>query len=466
MASGITFSGVGSGIDFDTIRDAILSQRSVPITRLQTKIGNYTSRVDAFKQLNASLAGLTTAAEALTNRDIGAGRSTSATDSGIAASSATSAASVGSYDLNVTRLAANLTQSSRSFSATDAPILANGATTATFELRKGGADSGTIITIDETNNTLAGLRDAINAANAGVKASIIDVKGDGTGRQLVLSSNETGASGRVELVETTSTGTFSDLNLQTLNPPDGDFSKLDALFTLNNLTLSRPTNSISDALTGVAITLKKTGATTISVTASNEIESKLRAFVSAYNAVQDFVGAQYQKDAKDRPTGILAGDSTLRAVQQQLRDTINSASENNGGSLTNLSQIGITAGADGRLTFDATVLSERLKTNADDVKSLLFGKPANDSGLFQNAKSILSGLSDNVSGTVQTTINGYQNSITNMNDSITNRLVAISRLRESLTRQFAAADAAIGQLNGQGTALTSIIKSLQSNKDN
>lgn len=465
MATGVTFSGVGSGIDFDTIRDAILTQRSVPITRLQTKVSTYTSRVDALKQLNASLASLTTASEALTNRDLGTGRAATTTDGSIVTSSSTAQAAVGGYDINVARLASNLTQASRSFSATDTPVLAGGATTATFELRKGGAASGTVIKIDETNNTLAGLRDAINAAGAGVKASIIDVKGDGTGQQLVLTSNDTGASGRVELAETTSTGTLTDLNLRTLNPPDGDSAKLDASFTVNNLTLTRSTNSISDALTGVTLTLKKTGTVSVNVTASNEIENKLRAFVSAYNTIQDFVGSQYTKDAKERPTGILAGDPTLRSVQQQLRNTINTISENNGGGLTSLSQIGITAGTDGHLTFDATALNSRLQANTDDVKSLLFGKTSSDTGIFQQAKAALTGLSDSVTGSVQTSINGYQTSITSMNDSISNRLVAINKLRDSLTRQFSAADAAIGQLNGQGTALTSVIKSLQSKSD-
>lgn len=464
MAS-ISFNGLGSGIDFGAVRDAIIAQRSVPITRLQTKIENYNSRTEALKQLNITLASLTSAATGLTNRDLGTGRSGSTVDSSVAAASATGAAVLGSFDLNVSRIATSLTQTSRSFSSSTTPILNGSATTATFELQKGGTSPGVEITIDAANNSLEGLRDAINAKNAGVKASIVDIKGDGTQKQIVLSSTETGESGRIELVETSTTGTGADLNFRSLNPPDGDFSKLDAAFTVNGLSLTRPTNTISDAVTGVNLTLKKTGATSVNITQSTDIESKLRGFINAYNAIQDFAAAQYQKDANDRPTGVLAGDSNLRNIQQQLRTTVNTASDNNGGVFNSLAQIGITSTEDGHLNFDAAVLNEKLKSNPEDVRALLYGKTAGQTGVFQNAGEVLSGLSDSVTGSVQTAITGYQNSVKSLNNSISNRFEALNKLRESLSRQFAAADAAIGQLNNQGTALTNIIKSLDSNKD-
>ncbi len=461
MAPGISFSGLGSGIDFGAVRDAILSQRSVPITQLQSKVGNYNNRIEALKQLNTALASLTSASDILTNRDLGKGRNGVTGDANIATVSATSAAVLGNFDLNVSRIATSLTQSSRSFSSSTDPILTGGATTATFELKKGGASPGVEITIDSTNDSLEGLRDAINAKNAGVTANIVDIKGDGTEKQLVLSSTDTGASGRVELVETSATGTGADLNFRSINPPDADFTKLDAAFTINGLSLTRSTNTVSDAVTGVNLTLKKVGATSINITQSTDIENKLRGFINAYNAVQDFAAAQYKKDSKDRPTGVLAGDSNLRNVQQQLKNTINIISNDNGGSFNSLSQLGISATNDGHLEFDATVLNEKLKTNPDDVRALLYGKLDGQSGVFQNAKEILSGLSDDVTGSVQTSINGYQDSVKSLNDSISKRLEAINRLRDSLNRQFSAADAAIGQLNSQGTALTNIIKSLE-----
>ncbi|MEZ5425383.1 MAG: flagellar filament capping protein FliD [Pyrinomonadaceae bacterium] len=466
MATNISFSGLGSGIDFDVVRDAILAQRSIPITQLQSKVGLYNSRIESLKKLNSSLATLTSSVELLTDRSLGTGRNGSTSDSAVATVSTTSQAPLGGFELNVTRIATKANQSSRSFASSTDPILFGGATTATFELQKGGASPGVQITLDSSNNSLEGLRDAINNADAGVTASIVDIKGDGSEFQLVLNSNETGQVNRVELVETTSTGTGADLSFTDLNPPDGDYTKLNAALTINGLNITRSGNTFSDAVQGVTLTLKKTGPASINVTQSNDIENKLRGFVNSYNAIQDFIGQQYQKDANDRPTGVLAGDSTLRNVQQELKNSINAVSSNNGGFLDSLSQLGITVTEDGHLDFDTGVLNEQLKTNPDDVKSLLFGKTTDQTGIFHGIKEIISGLSDTVTGTVQTAITGYQNSVKSLNASITNRLEGINRLRDSLTRKFAAADAAIGQLNNQGTALTNIIKSLEPKSDN
>lgn len=465
MAGDVSFSGVGSGIDFGVIRDAILTQRSRPIALMQSKASEYTTRIDSLKQLNTALATLTGAAEALTNRDLGSGRSATTGDATIITAVASNTANLGSYDINVSRLATNLTQSSRSFTSTSTPILANGAASATFELRKGGAASGVSITIDSTNNTLAGLRDAINAKNAGVTASIIDVNGDGSGQQLVLSSKDTGAVGRVELVETSATGTLTDLNLRSINPPDSDFTKLDAALTVNGLPIARPTNSISDAVSGLTLNLKKTGAATVGVTQSTDIENKLRGFVNAYNAIQEIASSQYKKDAKNRPTGILAGDPTLRNVMQQLREAVGSEISDNGGAFKDLTSIGITRGDDGKLTLDSTVFNDKLKSNPDDVKALLYGKTENEKGLFQKFHTVSNGLSDTVTGSVQTAINGFQSSLNNLNDTIAKRTEAIDKLRTSLIKQFSIADAAIGQLNSQSSALGNIIKSLQKSSE-
>lgn len=461
MATGINFSGLGSGIDFNLVRDAIINQRSRPVNQLQSKANEYNSRIESLRQLNTGLASLTTAAKALTERDLGTGRNATSGDSAVLGSTASATAPLGQLDVTISRLATSLTQASRSYTANTAPILAGGAASATFELRKGGAASGAVITIDSSNNTLEGLRNAINNAEAGVTASIVDLNGDGTQKQLVLNSKDTGAASRVELVEMTATGTAADLNFRSLNPPDGDFSKLDSKFIVNGLELTRGTNNVSDAVTGVNLTFKKEGKTTVNVSASNDIENKLRSFVNAYNSIQDAIAGQYKKDGKGRPTGVLAGDPTLRNVQQQLRDAINISSENNGGSLKSLSEIGITVEQDGKLTFESSTLSEQLKTNPDGVKALLFGKTEANTGIFESFHEVSNNLSDSGAGAIQTAISGYQASIQNISDTVAKRMEVINRLRDTLTRQFAAADAAIGQLNGQGSALSSIMKSLQ-----
>lgn len=464
MATSINFSGLGSGIDFSQIADAIIAERMQPVTQMQSKATSYASHSDALKQLNAALANLTNAAQALNSADLGTGRTASSSDSSVVSASATSAAAAGQISISVTRLASSLTQATHSFASATSAVLADPNTPATFELRKGGAATGQSFTIDASNNTLAGLRDAINAANAGVTATIVDVAGDGTQNQLVLTSTDTGAAGRVELVETTATGTGDALSLRSLNPPGAtnDFSALDASLKVNGLDITRPTNTISDAVSGVTFNLKQTGDASVTVARATDISDKLQAFINAYNAVQDFINGQYKTDSRGHPTGTLAGDSTLRTVQQALRNAIGESSSTNGGALTSLTDIGVGRDENGHLTLDTTVLNQKLNSSFNDVRSLLAGSDATHAGFAADFYSVSNGLSDNISGVVQAAIKGYQDSAQRLNDSAANQINALNLLRQSLTRQFAAADAAIAQLNNQGTALGNTLKSFQS----
>ncbi|MFN0084357.1 MAG: flagellar filament capping protein FliD [Blastocatellia bacterium] len=468
MAGGINFSGIGSGLDFSKLTEAILAERARPLTQLQARSTDYTKRGDALKQLNARLVAFTEAARALTDRSLGTGRLASSSAAGVATATSSDAAAAGTINLTVTRLATGLSQSSRVYGSAASAVLADGATSATFELRTGGAGTGTAITIDETNNTLTGLRDAINNAGAGVTAAIVDIDGAGTQYRLVLNSTATGASGRVELAETSATGTAADLNLASLNPPGAttDFSGLDAAFSLNGLALTRATNTISDAVAGLTFSLKDTGSAKIIVSAkTSDLSDRISTFVGAYNDVQDFIAGQYAKDGKDRPSGVLAADPTLRAAQARLREAVGASSANNGGTFNNLTEIGINRDDAGRLTLDTAALNEKLSSSFSNVRALFSGKAEGQTGLANRIHETAAALSDSVTGSVRAAIDGYQSSIKRIEQNISSQLERLNLLRETLNRQFAAADAAISQLNGQGTSLTTVLKSLEPRKN-
>ena len=112
------------------------------------------------------------------------------------------------------------------------------------------------------------------------------------------------------------------------------------------------------------------------------------------------------------------------------------------------------------LTLDTSVLNARLQSNPTDVTALLFGKTTGNTGLFNSIHSAYSALSDSVTGAVQSALNGYATSIKTLNKSIADQTDRIAILKASLTRQYAAVDAAIGQMNGQGSALTGIVSAL------
>ncbi len=460
----ISFSGLGSSIDFSQVTEAVVADRSRPVALLQRKSANITSQATALKQLNTLIAAFRDAAGALTDRALGAGRQTTSSSTQVATATGTDTAAVGSISLGVTRLATRYSEASRTYSSTSDTVLANGESAATFQLQKSGDASGPVITIDSTNNTLTGLRDAINAAGAGVGATIVDVTGAGTEFKLVLTSSETGAANRVQLVETTATGTGADFNFTTTNNLGAtpDYALLDASFTVNGLTVTRPTNTISNVVTGVTFNLQSIGSTNITISQHlSAVTDKLNSFISAYNAVQDFIARQYTPDAAGRPSGVLAGEPTLRSVQRQLRDALTVDSSTNGGEFTSLTQIGIGRDGNGRLTLDSKVLGDRLKDSFADVQALLAGKTTGETGLANSIREVASNLSNDDGGAVKTAINGYESSVKSLSKSINNQLERIASLRASLTKQFAAVDSAIALLNTQGTTLTNILDSLK-----
>jgi flagellar hook-associated protein 2 len=465
VAGEISFSGLGGSLDFAVVRDAIISQRMRPVVQLQARSNTIEARSTALKELNTLLLGLGEVVNDLTDTTLGTGRSATSSDETILTASANAGAAFGSFNVSVGRLATSLSQASKTFSSRSEAVLAGGATSATFELRKGGASTGTAIAIDSSNNSLTGLRDAINSANAGVSASIVDLTGDGTQFQLVLTSTETGSSGRVELAETTDTGTLTALDVRSLNPPTGDVSQLNAQVTINGLTITRSINSILDAVSGIELELQKTGQANVSVGQSTDITDKLTKFVETYNSLQDFVAAQYKTDAEGRPTGVLAGDPTVRMVQQQLRDALNVFSNTNGGSLTSLADLGITRNSSNKLELDTDALADRLQSNLSDVRALLYGS-GGQTGIFSGVEKALDALTDNIDGTVQTAIDGYEASLKNLARSIADQTARVNLLRDSLTQQFAKLDAAIGQLSSQGTALTTMMDALRAGRDN
>src|SRR5436190_24364995 len=106
----ISISGLSGSIDFSVIRDAIIADRMQPVTQLQNRTTALGNRSAALKQLNGLLATLTSTSQALTDTTLGSGRSATSTAGDIVGASATSAAPVGTYSLNVTRTATNLVQ--------------------------------------------------------------------------------------------------------------------------------------------------------------------------------------------------------------------------------------------------------------------------------------------------------------------------------------------------------------------
>jgi flagellar hook-associated protein 2 len=246
------------------------------------------------------------------------------------------------------------------------------------------------ITIDNTNNTLAGLRDAINAAGAGVKASIVN---DGSGTspyRLVLTSNTSGTAGEItvdtsNLVGGTAPG-FSTLQ-----------AAQDASLTLGEgagaVTVTKSTNTITDLITGVTLNLKdQDSSKTVELKIGQDTsaaKASIKAFVAQYNNLTDYIGLQFKYDASTNATGTLFADSRLQSLLSDLRSDISNPLSGVSQGIKVMSQIGITSTVDDQLQIDDSALDAALANNPTEVQKLFanVGETTNTNVSFVSASS-------------------------------------------------------------------------------
>jgi flagellar hook-associated protein 2 len=313
-----------------------------------------------------------------------------AADSSIASASTNTVAAAGNYNINISQLAQGQSISSAGQVSSTNAIGTGASTTVTFQF--GTVSGGTLasgiytgatftqdatqstgsITIDSSNNSLQGIRDAINNAKIGVNASIVG-DGSATPYHLVLASASTGATSSMKISVT------GDSALQSLlsNDPEGtqNFKQInagqDANLTINGIAVTSTTNNVSSSIQGVTLNLAKVGATSINIAANTTaVKTAITSFVSAYNNVNSTISQLTAYNPTTKVAGALLGDSTVQAIQNQLRNTLTNAVTGLGGGFTNLAQVGITFQKDGSLAADSTKLQNALTNNFSDVGGL------------------------------------------------------------------------------------------------
>lgn len=241
----------------------------------------------------------------------------------------------------------------------------------TFD-QDGGQASGSVV-IDASNNTLQGIRDAINKAAIGVTATIVS-DGSATPNHLVLQSAKTGASTTIKLTvdggdpALTALLAYDPAGTQNLTQNTAAQStKLD----VNGISVSSNTNSVSGAIQGVNLTVGVVGTASLTVAKdSSAVKSGVEAFVKAYNDLNKSIKdlSSYNPDTK--AGGPLLGDSTAQNIQSQVRRALTTSITGLSGKLTTLSQVGISFQKDGTLSLDSTKLSAAISNNFSDIGGL------------------------------------------------------------------------------------------------
>lgn len=428
----ITATGLGSGLDVETLVAKLVLAEVAPLEqRIVAKEAQFQSKLSAFGLVKSALADF----EASAGRAALVSNYTSKTSisSDITSVSvvANADAEVGSLSVEVLALAKAQVLASERFETAQSVI---GTGTLTIQIGTTASDGGSPpnytftpkegvdsvdVVIDENNQTLSGIRDAINAATSQVKASIIN---DGSGARLVLTSNSTGLENSINILVEEGSGNAADnidqSGLSKISYLAGDASgrnlseveaAQDASITINNIAVTGSSNTFSEAVEGITLVASKETESTVFVSTSRNNQlatAAVEQFVNEYNELITSLSGLTAYNAELSRASTLTGDSTIRNLLESIRGEINRAIQFVDGDYASLADLGITTQTlDGTLSLDSSRLTAAINEDPLDVANVFarLGRPSNSAVKWISSTEATAGGDFAVSLTDQTT---------------------------------------------------------------
>lgn len=376
--------GAGSGVDIRTLAENLVTAERAPKEELlQARIDKSSARISGYSAIRYSLGTISDAFAELKDQTDYAAFQTDVSDSSSVAVTTTSTASEGSYSLNIQNLAA--AQVSRSGYYTSASDSINGGVGFSLEFTP---SSGTATSISVSTATPQGIADAINAAT--------DANGDALGVQ--ASVMNTGSNGYT-IVLTGETGLDQAFTMTADSGSGVDFSTTvssaaDAEFSLNGLSLTRSTNSVSDVLTGV--TLDLTGATGEDIQVkvvrdATDLKTKIQNLVTVYNDALDALDILGDRSSEvEEYGGALAGESFLITLRSNLQSFITDTSSTAGSTIQAPRDVGLSFDRYGVLQFDETTFDDAVASNYDEIVTM-FSANTTDQSVYDKSSGGVAG---------------------------------------------------------------------------
>lgn len=464
MAGTITSAGLGSGLAVESIISQLMQLERQPITQLQSRISTVDARLSSLGKVKSAMSALQAAADKIKSPAGFALFKTEVGDSKVLTASAGSKANVANHSIEVKSLA-----NTQKLAATGLASSTSTIPTGTLKLELGTLDTGVYtpdanrtydIPINGTNNTLEGLRDAINNLDADVTASIVN-DGSANPARLVLSPKDSGNS---NVIRTSGLAGFDfDPEAPLAGSMEQTVEPKDAIVVIDGITVTKPSNVITDALEGITLNLtaENDGApTTLKVSQDNEgIKANIQAFVNAYNEVNNLIRSETSFNADSGKAGTLNSDASVRSVRDQLRTIASSSLSSTVGGLNRLSDIGITFTVEGAMTINSADLDEALADPSKDVAGL-FGGSSTVSGLATQLSERLGSLLG-VDGTIASRTSSYTQTKDNFGDRIDSLEQRMTAIEARYRRQYAALDTLVASMNGTSSFLSQQLTALQ-----
>ena len=401
---GITAAGAGSNLDVNSIVSQLMAIEQHPLTLLSQREADYQAKLSAYGALKGAFSSFQTAMQGLSDpAQFQSVKATVADQSLLtAAGNGTGKAVPGSYSVEVQQLAQQQKLSSVGFSS-PSTVVGSGTLTIQFGTYDSGSNTFTLngsksaqtITIDPSNNTLSGVRDAINSANAGVSATIIN---DGAGNRLVVTAKDSGSANSLRISVSDDDGTNTDasgLSQFSFDPAAGVGAgknlaqaqpAQDAKLLIDGIAVSKASNTVTDAIEGVTLNLLKSNAgssTRVEVAPdSAAVTAAVQTFVKSFNNVNQTLANLSGYNPASGKGGVLQADSAALSIQRGIQKTLMAALGQLPGGYTTLSQIGVSFQKDGSLALDSAKLEAATTGAIDQIGGLFTTRGLPDDSLL------------------------------------------------------------------------------------
>ncbi|MFC3609656.1 flagellar filament capping protein FliD [Stutzerimonas tarimensis] len=455
--SGTTITGLGSGLDIDGLVKAMVTAEKAPkaaqinrqtaiASTTLSAVGTLKSAVDTFQ---TTLSGLTR------NASNFAPLTAKSTKEDVATVTVGNGAAPGKYALEVEQLATGSKIASQVISGGSSASFGGGS----LSISLGSATYSVNV---NDGATLSEIRDSINtrlSSSAGISANIVT---DSSGSRLVLSSETTGEG--TDLTISGSNPSLSQLNVEAGVQQSGTgagylVQAQDARFSIDGLSMTSATNTVSNAISGLTIKLEGTESTTLNVGANTEgMKTSVESFVTAYNTLVTMTNALTKvtpgANGEVADAGALLGDASVRTMMNSLRNAMATPSDASG-ELKVLSQLGVSTQKDGTLAIDSAKLEKALATNHAAVGEFFSG----DEGLLTRMGKSVSAYSE-TGGILSKRQDNLQANLTKLSEEQAALDRRVEKLETSLYSKFNSMDILLGQMESTRNSIYSMFDAL------
>lgn len=429
-----TFSvlGVGSGLDLQGLLSKLMAVEQTPITTLQSKVSKIDTQISLYGTIQSKLSALQSAADVISFPSSLNAVSATPADTGIATSSATFVAQEGTYNVNITELASAQKTVSQGYPV--GTTFGGGTLSITF-----ASDAIQHDIAISAGDKISDIASKVNAANIGIKASVIS----GTdGDHLVLTGANSGAD-----------NAFTFSSSQITEDPALKVIAKDAAATIDGISISSSTNTFSGQINGLTINAVAKGQTTITVKTDNTtVVDAVQSFVDAYNAVVSEIKKDTAYDSTNKTSQPLTGDSIARSILNSLNSVRTTMpSSLSGSSIQSLSAFGVTVQQDGTLSLNSSKLTNALNSSTNDTLAAInaFGQA------FSNKVSDLLGTN----GVVTNRVSGLTATRTRYENNISDLEIRVAMIQKQYEQQFSKLDQLVTSYSTTSSYLTQIFSS-------